>query len=87
MDDQKDRLGDKIHDLEKAREDQWAREQDRVLLEKIRARQQTPALYCPSCGTQLVSQADSKSPVMACPNGHGAWVEGDAFKDLRNSNR
>jgi hypothetical protein len=26
MDDQKDRLGDKVHDLEKAREDQWARE-------------------------------------------------------------
>jgi hypothetical protein len=34
MDDQKDRFGDKIHDLEKARENQWARGQDRVLLEK-----------------------------------------------------
>jgi hypothetical protein len=66
MDDQKDRFGDKIHDLEKAREDQWAREGDRVLLEKLHARQRL-ALRCPRCETQLVSQVRGKSSVMACP--------------------
>jgi universal stress protein A len=34
--DEKDRFGEKIHDLEKAREDQWAAERDRELLAKLR---------------------------------------------------
>jgi hypothetical protein len=59
----------------------------RIDLDVVGSGEISAALYCPSCEAQLVSQADSKSPVMACPNGHGAWVEGDAFKDLRNSNR
>jgi hypothetical protein len=81
MDDQKDRFGDKIHDLEKAREDQWAREQDRVLLEKIRVRQGT-ALRCPRCEAPLVIQASPELSVMACPNGHGAWLEEAALVHL-----
>jgi hypothetical protein len=86
MDDQKDRFGDKIHDLEKAREDQWAREQDRVLRERIRTRQPA-ALRCPRCEAQLVSQARGKSHVMACPNGHGAWLEGAALGRLDESTK
>jgi Zn-finger nucleic acid-binding protein len=81
MDGQKDRFGDKIHDLEKAREDQWAREQDRVLLGKIRARQH-PALYCPQCDAQLVPRPPGESSVMACPDGHGAWLDEAALLDL-----
>ncbi|MGH7931779.1 MAG: hypothetical protein ACREQN_01290 [Candidatus Binataceae bacterium] len=34
--DEKDRLGDKLRDVEKAREDQWAHERDRELIEKLR---------------------------------------------------
>lgn len=73
MDDQKDRLGDKIHDLEKAREDQWARDQDRMFLERIRAQHGLPVLHCPRFDAELVSQADNESSGMAGPNGHGAW--------------
>jgi hypothetical protein len=36
MEDEKDRLGDKLREVEKAREDQWAFEQDRKLIEKQR---------------------------------------------------
>ncbi len=36
MADEKDRFGEKIHQSEKALEDQWARQQDAELLEKIR---------------------------------------------------
>jgi hypothetical protein len=79
MDDQKDRFGDKIRDLEKVREDQWARDQDRVLIEKMRA-QQRGELHCPRCAAQLVSQAGGELAIMACPNGHGAWLEGSALE-------
>jgi hypothetical protein len=84
MDDQKDRFGDKIQDLEKVREDQWAREQDRVLLEKIRARQHT-TLHCPRCEAPLVAQAGGELTIMACPNGHGGWLEGTALERLIES--
>jgi universal stress protein A len=35
--DQKDRYGDTLRDVERAREDQWARERDRELLAKMRS--------------------------------------------------
>jgi len=86
MADQKDRFGDKVHDVEKAREDQWACEQDRVLLEKTRARQGT-ALRCPRCEAPLVSQASRELSVMACPNGHGAWLDETALVHLGGSRK
>jgi len=81
MDDQKDRFGDKIRDLEKVREDQWARDQDRALLEKMRARQGA-ALHCPKCSAQLVAQVIGELTIMACANGHGAWLDGSAVERL-----
>ena len=81
MDDQKDRFGDKIHDLEKVREDQWAREQDRALLEKMRTKKQS-SLQCPRCGAQLVTQTSGDLTLMACPDGHGGWLEGTDLERL-----
>jgi hypothetical protein len=86
MDDQKDRFGDKIHDLEKVREDQWAREQDRALLEKMRARLHA-TLHCPRCEAQLEPQAGGELIILACPNGHGAWLEGAALEQLGDSKK
>ena len=48
---EKDKLGDKLHDVEAARENEWARKRDQELLEKMReaahdnetARGRTPA--------------------------------------------
>jgi hypothetical protein len=81
MSDEKDRYGEKLRDLEKAREDQWARESDRLLLLKMRARQ-TTALYCPRCNAELRTGAVAEPTAMICPNGHGAWVEGTALERL-----
>ena len=39
MADEKDRLGDKLQNLEKAREDQWAAQRDRELLDKLQLKQ------------------------------------------------
>jgi len=86
MDDQKDRFGDKIKDLEKVREDQWAREQDRLLLEKMRA-QQRPTFHCPRCEAQLAAQSGGELTIMACPNGHGGWLEGPEFERLIESRK
>jgi hypothetical protein len=80
MDDQKDRFGEKMRDLEKAREDQWAREQDLALIEKMRARQR--GLQCPRCAAALVSQSRDGLMITACPNGHGAWLEAAALDRL-----
>jgi len=42
-DDQKDRFGDKLRDVEKAKEDQFFAERDRRLVEKLKARPIEPA--------------------------------------------
>jgi len=81
MDDQKDRFGDKIRDLEKVREDQWAREQDQALLEKMRARHSV-ALQCPKCGSQLVAETIADLTIMACANRDGAWLDELALERL-----
>jgi hypothetical protein len=86
MSNEKDRFGEKIHDLEKAREDQWAREQDRLLLEKMRGRQ-NQALHCPRCEAELLARPGGELLTMECPNGHGAWLEGAALQKSSGSNK
>jgi hypothetical protein len=83
MSDERDRFGDRIRDLEKAREDQWARDQDKLLLEKMRARQEQGVLHCPRCSAELKSEPGELS-IMACPSGHGAWLEGAALQQLKH---
>jgi hypothetical protein len=36
MSGEKDKLGEKLHDVEAARENEWARKRDQELLEKLR---------------------------------------------------
>lgn len=85
MEDEKDRLGEKLRDVEKAREDQWAYEQDRKLIEKIRVKmaqhkQAGAALLCPQCGKSLVAKAANGVAMMACPENHGAWLDSASLK-------
>ena len=86
MADEKDRLGDKFHDVEKAREDQWAREQDQKLIEKMRQKQKAES-HCPQCQQKLVAKAADGVVMMACPTGHGAWLDKDALEKLAKSRR
>ena len=74
----KDRLGSKIRDVEAAREDQWARQHDEELLEKMRKR--LDHIACPHCKQFLVAKVEGGISQMACPAGHGAWLEAPALK-------
>ena len=86
MADEKDRFGDKIKDLEKAREDQWASQRDRELLENLRRKQaelknamsaatETMGALCPRCHLQLVKGEKAGVTMMACPSDEGAWLD------------
>jgi hypothetical protein len=79
-DDNKDRLGSKLHDVEKAREDQWARQRDADLIEKMRKRLSQTA--CPHCKVFLVEKTEHGVRMHACPSGHGAWLDEPALKVL-----
>ena len=52
--DNKDRLGGKLHDVEAARENQWARQRDEELIERMRERLRHHA--CPECKDFLVRE-------------------------------
>ena len=86
MPDEKDRLGDRLRDMEKAREDQWAAQHDRELLEQLRRKQteskealkvttETTGSLCPRCHQQLVRQEKGGVTVLVCQAGDGAWIE------------
>lgn len=61
--DQKDRFGDKLRDLEHAREDTYFAEREKELLAKMRAKS-----ACAACGEPLEEKDGSR----ACKNGHEA---------------
>ncbi|MDB5107521.1 MAG: hypothetical protein JWM69_462 [Candidatus Binatus sp.] len=81
MTDEKDRFGSKLKDVEKAREDQWAKQQDDELLEKMRHRKVSQA-FCPKCKKQLAAHVKDGVGILACPDGHGAWIEGDQVENF-----
>jgi Transcription factor zinc-finger len=80
MADEKDRLGSKLRDVEKAREDQWARQRDAELLEIMRKRLSQTA--CPNCKQFLVPKTEAGLEMNVCPRGHGAWLNAAALKTV-----
>jgi len=84
MVDEKDRFGEKIHQSEKAMEDQWARQQDAELLEKIRQKKAAggAAMQCPKCAKPLVEKPHGIVHILACPQGDGAWIEASELDNL-----
>ncbi len=81
MADEKDRFGEKIHQSEKAREDQWARQRDAELLEKIRQKG-AASLHCPKCGKALVDKVQDGVHMLTCPQNEGAWIEASVLENL-----
>lgn len=81
MVDEKDRFGEKIHESEKAREDQWARQRDMELMEKMRQKA-AAAMHCPKCGKALVERTSGGIHILACADNHGAWLEAAALENL-----
>jgi Zn-finger nucleic acid-binding protein len=82
MSDEKDRLGDKLHHVESARENQWARQRDEEILEKLRLKY-AKEIKCPQCGHRLDARVAIGVGGMACPSHHGAWVDAEALDQFR----
>jgi uncharacterized protein YbaR (Trm112 family) len=74
MTDQKDRYGEKLHDVEAARENQWAQQRDAELLKRMREKL-AANLACPRCQRPLEACVENAVEMLSCPDGHGAWLD------------
>ena len=81
MADQKDRLGDKLHHAERAREDQWARQRDEEIIERLRRKYVKP-IHCPQCDKNLDARVAIGVGGMACPFHDGAWGDAEALRQI-----
>jgi len=88
---EKDRFGDKLRDLEHAREEDYFIRRERELIAKLRAsmaasesepRAEAEPEPCPVCKTALVLTSEDGFAAKLCPAGHGAWLPPAALQAL-----
>lgn len=83
--DDKDRLGAKLHDKEKAEEDRFVAEQERKALEKLRAQMAAaPRGLCPRCGARLAKHEMDGVTIESCPSCKGFWIDHGELDTLVN---
>jgi ssDNA-binding Zn-finger/Zn-ribbon topoisomerase 1 len=78
MSENKDRLGNKLHEREKAEEDRYFEKQNRASLEKIRkesVEENTVLGLCPKCGVELVPREAYEITVDDCEQCGGIWLD------------
>lgn len=83
MEDQKDRFGEKLKLVERAREDIYFSERDRELIEKLKARLKRvekpegkePPLACPKCQGTLESYVFMEIFLDRCQACGGLWLD------------
>jgi len=89
--DEKDRLGNKLRDVERGREDQFFAEQDRQLIEKLRREKEGAAEEklrqaahnrCPKCGTPLTNRKLHGVTVDACSACRGMWIDEGELQEI-----
>lgn len=80
--DEKDRLGDKLRDVERGREDHYFAKRDRELIDKMKAGQGTEQGlppeslgYCPKCGARLQHREFRGAMVDECGKCGGLWLD------------
>lgn len=79
--DEKDRLGGKLREREKAEEDRYFAERDKELLEKMKQQQaeaqeaKEALMRCPKCGTKLSTVEHHEVTVEECPSCQGMWLD------------
>jgi hypothetical protein len=61
----RDRYGDKLKEVERGREDDYFARRDRELLKKMR--ENAAAERCPICGSPLQGQVNSSAVCPRCP--------------------
>jgi hypothetical protein len=90
-DGEKDRYGDKLRDVEKAREDKFFADRDRELLEKLKAQtgaqeeqsvRELARMRCPKCGDRLTTRTKLEVELDECPRGHGIWLDAGELEKL-----
>lgn len=81
MADEKDRFGEKLHQAERGREDQWARQHDAEIIERLRQKYAN-AIHCPQCGKSLDARVAIGVGGMACPDHHGAWGDQESLRQI-----
>jgi hypothetical protein len=86
MSDEKDRLGQMLHEREKAAEDHYFAELSKKQIEKIRTTHAEAAAAghndCPRCGTALEVAQRHGIAADICPKGHGIWLEMDELDQI-----
>ncbi|HWP60675.1 MAG TPA: zf-TFIIB domain-containing protein [Candidatus Acidoferrales bacterium] len=90
MDDEKDRFGELLRLLERAREDVYFSARDRELIEKLRQRlreAQKPAaeaaiLVCPECQGKLQSSTFKDFPTYVCASCGGTWLHRGELEEI-----
>ncbi|MBI3769625.1 MAG: zf-TFIIB domain-containing protein [Deltaproteobacteria bacterium] len=91
MPDEKDRYGDKLRDLERAREDKFFAERDRDLVEKMRTQETSKQaadrrtgvhMRCPKCGEGLAAANHFGVTVEECVNCGGMWLDKGELDEL-----
>jgi Zn-finger nucleic acid-binding protein len=93
MDDEKDRLGETLRLLQRAREDTYFAQRDRELIEKLRAHLrrvdiQEQKLKCPKCGGAWESFTFQGIALERCGQCGGIWMDkGELEEVVRKVNR
>ena len=78
---EKDVYGETLRNREKAEEDRYAAEQDRLRLEKLRQQAQSTRGLCPHCCSPLNGSRTFEVPVQTCAKCRGVWL---AINDLES---
>jgi hypothetical protein len=91
---EKDRLGEKLRDAEKAREDEYFARRDRELLSKLKREQEqqfkdelqaAKTMTCPRCGQALQERVEHGVTVDECPGCGGLWLDKGELEALASS--
>jgi Zn-finger nucleic acid-binding protein len=90
MNEERDRFGEFIRLLERAREDVFFAEKDRDLLDKLKRRLEkaqqgqweNSAMKCPRCGISLHNSRVSDLPVSRCSACGGIWLDRGAMPEF-----
>ncbi len=89
--DEKDRLGIKLREKERAEEDRYFAERDRELIAKLKQAQETEQektlrelahFRCPKCGERLSQRLFHGATIEECPACQGIWLDKGELKTV-----
>jgi len=95
MNEEKDRFGDFIRLLERAREDVYFAEKDRELLDNLKRRLEgtrqgqleIPTMNCPQCSISLRNSTFMDFSVRRCAACGGIWLDRNLLPEFMNMKR